>query len=87
MSFVKNGIIVLRSLSINKGDYRIRKFPTPIENFKKENCVSCEKQERYSKDDKEIFYCPLHKLSKLISKRQKTNTMGGDINYDNKKRS
>jgi hypothetical protein len=70
MSFVKNGIIVLRILSINKGDYRLRKFPTPIDNFKEENCPFCEKRNGCSKDGKELFYCLLEKVSELPRRKQ-----------------
>jgi hypothetical protein len=53
-----------------EGHYRLRKFPTPVENFKKENCLTCEKQFQCSKDDKEVFYCLLHKVSELMNKKR-----------------
>lgn len=54
----------------NQGDYRLRKFPMPIEHFKHEECPSCEKRDQCSRDGEELFYCLLHKVSKLSRNKQ-----------------
>jgi hypothetical protein len=53
----------------NQGDYRLRKFPKPVDNFKEENCPFCEKRNECSKDGKELFYCLLYKVSELSQKK------------------
>lgn len=63
----------------NQGNYRLRRFPTPVENFKKENCASCEKHEQCSKDEREVFYCLLHKVSELTNKKQELKKTGGEM--------
>ena len=77
-----------REISIfnNKGDYRLRKFPTSVENFKKGTCPSCEKRNICSRDGEEFFYCLLQKLSELSRNEQAIKTTGGDLGDENKKR-
>jgi len=69
----------------SKGDYRLRKFPTPIENFKNENCPSCEKQNQCSRDGEELFYCLLNKVCELHRNKQASNLTGSDLRDENKK--
>ncbi len=52
----------------NDGDYRLRKFPKPIEKFKSEKCLKCNKQEHCSKDGIELTYCLISKINELKSK-------------------
>ena len=52
----------------NEGDYRLRKFPKPIDGFKSENCPKCSKQEQCPKDGLEITYCLVNKISELRRK-------------------
>jgi len=53
----------------NQGDYRLRKFPRPIDNFKEENCPSCKKRNQCTQDGKELFYCLLHEVSVLVREK------------------
>ena len=53
----------------NQGDYRLRKCPKPVDNFKEENCPSCEKRNGCSKEGKELFYCLLEKVSELSRRK------------------
>jgi hypothetical protein len=54
----------------NAGDYRLRKFPRAIENFKNEQCPRCETKDQCSKDGKELFYCLLRKINELSYKKK-----------------
>jgi len=47
----------------NDGDYRLRKFPRAIDEFKSESCVTCDKQKLCSKDRLELFNCLLKKIN------------------------
>jgi hypothetical protein len=70
----------------NQGDYRLRKFPMPIEHFKNEECSSCEKRDQCSRDSEELFYCLIQKVSELKRKKQESNTVGGDIHVEKNNR-
>jgi len=50
------------------GEYRIRKLRMPIDDFKEQECSSCHKKQQCSEDEKEMFYCLLHKLNELKKK-------------------
>jgi len=56
----------------NQGDYRLRKVPMPIDEFKNEECLSCEKRDQCTRDGEELFYCLLHKVSELKRKKQES---------------
>jgi hypothetical protein len=50
------------------GDYRIRKLRMPIDDFKEQECSTCNKKKQCSEDEKEMFYCLLEKVSDLKRK-------------------
>ncbi len=53
----------------NQGEYRLRKCPKPVDNFKEENCPICEKRNTCSKEGRELFYCLLEKVSEMSRRK------------------